>query len=1376
VKGEGVKDSEIILANMNRFNPSFVKFSEEEIMKRNLVLTMMALVIAIMGVLPVNAQDLDFTAVPKITVGLTNQGAIGGLLSNGSLGASTPSALTTFRANDVAVAGGAIFSVGSAAIRDITGNGLITAADREAVLIRLAGFGEGTFALPQAIPLAGFNAFSLVVTDIDLDGLQDVAIAEDLSSIEVFTGAFLQAGILTTFDRNTFNAAVNGPAFGPILTETDGDTPLSITAERLNGDAFSDLAYVTDASTVELVLSTLIDLSGDGIPETPAYVMSTNALGAGTLLTNPIALPGQLGPRRIDAEVLNIEPVLDAGVDATPDLAVATIAGIQLITTIPDTTGLADPTFAEADLLPAGTNPIGVVLADITRDNLVDVIALNAGSGNISTNIASAGGGYGNAIRTVPVGQNPVSLTLINFNNDGIPDVAVASAGAVTTAGAISVLQGNGQGGFTLVPGRQLTGVARPTSVAAGALRAGSQGEDLVIGTTNAGVNLLGGSIRFLANTAAGFSVVRVKVFSAVSLASTIDRTGAGNDVVVIEQNLGVVFILLNVSGGAAAPQVAAIDLNDVFTLGITSPTSATPFRDAQTNLTNIAVTDITNPTNTSGFGQLVILLNDGTGTFTDFFSFRQFPATDGATNILNGDMNLDGNDDLVYIDTKVNAAFVTLNDGANFFLRTTFQESGAFVPVTARLGDVNDDDRLDLVVGHQGALGVQANQSIVTTLFGDGTGRLQPTGPQLQVPNFALSLVGGVANFETNNIPRIVDFNGDGFPDFAVATTRGGGQNIVGAVPTVTLLLNRGDSPGNFNVSTPIALIDDTAPLAFNLQLEGIFGGPGVVSGRNGDPTSSDAGIGIGFGGANYVMSVADFNADGSPDLCVSGATLVDFDIDDDTIGDDGSGLDGIPGVPALTNFRASIFLFGNETASTVRVARPLRAPEYTLTGNLNPFFNGGDTFVANATGNFLALNNFVPDVFHISINGNLWVDVNTSSLLNHAPIVTIARADLNAPIGQGRKVIITSGETTTVRVTAADVDSDTLRFSLVPTPTGERPPSFISINETTGQITINSADINRGPGVATFRIAVEATDAPSTGTGTGAGARQPLTGRDYFTLIVNPNRPPTIAPIPVQNAIAGTPLTVTLNVVDPDPNSTVTSTVTCDRGSFVTLSGNTLSINAGPGDVGTTTCTVTSRDQFGLSAVQTFTIVVTAANRAPQLGNIADVTLRGGEVRSITVTATDPDPNDRLTLSLQSAPAFVSLADNGNGTGTIRVAPGVTDTTGGRVTVSVRDNAGATSTTSFNITVNRAVVINAVSRAKPNLFISGIFGASGNTVTINGTNVSARIIGQNENSITLKGSNRKLGLRSGPNQITVTSGGVTSSAFVLNLLSDED
>jgi hypothetical protein len=789
----------------------------------------------------------------------------------------------------------------------------------------------------------------------------------------------------------------------------------------------------------------------------------------------------------------------------------------------------------------------------------------------------------------------------------------------------------------------------------------------------------------------------------------------------------------------------------------------------------------VTNPTNNVGFGQLVILLNDGSGTFTDFGAFRQFVATDGATNILAADFNNDGPDDLVYIDFKVNAAFVALNDGGNFFLRIQFQETGAFVPVAARLGDINDDDRIDLVVAHQGSLFVQANQSTVTTLLGDGSGRLQPTGPLLDVPNFALSLIGGVANFETNNIPRIVDFNLDGFPDFALSSTRGGVANVAGVVPSVTILTNRADAPGNFNLSQPIALIDDTPlNLTANLQLEGIFGGPGLVSGRGGDPTTSAAGIGVGLGGANYVMSVADFNADGSPDLCVSGATVLAFDVDGNGLGDPGTSVAGLPGVPVAQNFRASIFLIGNETAGTVRVARPLRAPEYTLdfalgvNGTLNPFTEGGDTFVANATGNFLALNNFVPDVFHISLNGNIWVDVNTSSILNHAPVVSIARADLNAPIGQGRKVIITSGQTATVRVTAADVDSDTLSFRLVPPPTGEQPPSFVSINPTTGQITINSADINRGPGVATFRIGVEARDAATI----GSGGRLPLAGRDFFTLIVNPNAPPTIAPLAPISLAAGTSTTVTLNVTDPDPNSQITTTVTCDRGNFVTVNNNILSIAPQAGDVGTTTCTITSRDQFGLTARSQFTITVTAANVAPTIGSIADVTVRAGDApRTITVTAQDT-PGDQLTFSITSGPAFVSLTDNGNGTGTLRIAPSITETTGGRVTVQVRDRAGLTASTSFNVNVQAAVQIATASYAKPNLFISGTgFGTSGATVTINGTNVSARIIGQSNNSITLKGSKRKLGLRSGPNQIVVTAGGVQSNTSVLNLLSsDED
>jgi hypothetical protein len=135
--------------------------------------------------------------------------------------------------------------------------------------------------------------------------------------------------------------------------------------------------------------------------------------------------------------------------------------------------------------------------------------------------------------------------------------------------------------------------------------------------------------------------------------------------------------------------------------------------------------------------------------------------------------------------------------------------------------------------------------------------------------------------------------------------------------------------------------------------------------------------------------------------------------------------------------------------------------------------------------------------------------------------------------------------------------------------------------------------------------------------------------------------------------------------------------------------------------------------------------------------------------------------------------------LADNGNGTGTLRISPALTDTQGGRVTVQVTDPGGLTAETSFNIVVQKAVTISAAAfdtRGKQ-LFISGTgFGSSGAKVTINGADVTSRVIGQSDTSITVKGNKKKLNLKSGPNQVIVTSGGIASNTFVLNLLSSEE
>jgi hypothetical protein len=612
---------------------------------------MMAIVLAIVGVRSTAAQDLDFVAVPKITIGLTNQGPVAALNTAGLLSATTLTSLNGFTARDVAVGGGAIFAVGLSGASP-TGFALLRVGPTSAAG---AALGDGTFSLPQTVPLS-LSPRGIAVGDIDLDGLVDVVVAEGPiggpGQIEVFSGRFLQVGLLRPFDLSDIadirDNGLDDDSILPLPT-TNGLRPLSVTLERLDGDAFLDIAYVTTdealGGEVEVVFTNPNLTLNPAVSAAAGLILSTNGPA----------------PDLVDSDVLNIADSVSGVVDATPDIAVAVSTGVALIATIPDATGdvNADATFDAAVLIAAGTRPVGVVLADVTRDNLVDVIALNAGSGNVSTNVANAGGGYGPPSRSIPVGANPISISIINFNNDGIPDVLVGNAPGAGL-GTVTVLAGNGSGGFTTA--RSRTGV-NPVAVAAGALRAGSQGEDVVFGQAT--------GLNFLANTSSAFAAVFVKIFSAVSLAATIDRTGAGNDVVVIEQAAGLVFILLNISGGSAGPQVGAIDLNDLFSQFISFPTSATTFRDAQTNLINVAITDVANPTSTSGFGQLIVLLNDGTGTFTDFGAFRQFPLTPGATNLLAGDFNNDDRDDLVFIDFNSNFAGVGLNDGANFFLKS---------------------------------------------------------------------------------------------------------------------------------------------------------------------------------------------------------------------------------------------------------------------------------------------------------------------------------------------------------------------------------------------------------------------------------------------------------------------------------------------------------------------------------------------------------------------------------------------------------------------------------------------------------------------------------------------------------------------------------
>lgn len=1295
----------------------------------------------------------------------------------------------------------------------------VLAAGQTSRVTLFTGAGDGTFGLPVSVPItlsANFAPTCLTIGDINLNGLGDVVVGLNdnlFGGIQVFSGGTLSTaggalqgtGVVNGgFDFRNFigpvtpiEAIMPATPGGPVSGFQNNANPVvSLDLERLNEDAFPDLIIGTTVFAGGALPSETYILGSAGaaiFSDVASGILNLGQLGfsnlAGSLLANRCAAGFQ-------SNILF--PPVNGAVDSDFDLGIATTAGLEIYEQVtPQNSPVGTPlrfdypvltALGAPAALPAGSNPIAFLPGDVNTDNVTDLNVLNFGSGTATTYVANAGTAGYQTPRTSLAGTNPTSGTLSNFDGDGKVDLVTADF-----AGAYVVLKGTGNGSFTPLTtisfGNNLFPIFNPSAVASGVVDVifGGATDDLVLGegyTSSTGVAGSTGGVIFL-DGASGFAPLIVRLFTAVSLAADFDGTGGLNDIAVMEQNTGNVFVLLNVSINAV-PTISGLVLRDVFTNRDLRPTSATSFVDALTGLNDIAVTDVATPQNTNGAGQIIVGLNDGTGLFSNRNRlFRQFVATSGATNIVSGDFRNTGRStDLVYVDYLNNLAAVALNDGTNFFLTPQIRETGGFVPVSVAVADVNDDDNMDAVVLNNGGAPNQTvgNQSIVSVLFGQGDGRLIPTGSLLNVPNFGLSIVGGLAVLDSTPIRRVVDFNQDGFPDFAINSTRGA-AGILGSVttPTVSLILNRADVPGQFVVQPPIALFDDTvttgagnAGNGATLTLDDSLGGPALVTGRGGTPasaTSLTTGFGgSGVGGANYTLAVSDFNADGSPDLVVTGTFR-------------GPG----PTTGSIANYRSAIYLVGNETAGTMRVSRPMRVREFTTFGDGTgaPRVNAGDTMVACATGNFAAFNNFVPDVFHLSINGQIWIDGNITSVLNHAPIVRINRSDLNAPLGQGRKVILTSGDQRTIPITGADVDipGDRLSFSVVQPPSGEQPPSFVRImnnaDNRSANLIIdtrnNGVGVNQGPGQLRARIAVQATDAGTS----GPGGRLPLIGRDFFTLIVNPKSAPTIAPIANVSIEAGRTQNVTLQVTERDGGA-VTVTKKCDKDSYVSVTGTTLSIAPMDADVGTNTCLLTATGPTGLFSTTSFVITVRARNIAPTIANIGDQTVRQGQAVTVNITANDT-PGDALRLSLASAPAFVTLSDNGNGTGVIRISPSLTDATGGRVTVTVTDQGGLAATTSFNVTVQRAVVINgaAFDTGGKQLFINGTgFGTSGARVTVNGQDISSRVSGQSDNSITVKGGKKKLNLKPGPNQLVITAGGVTSNTFVLNLLKggDED
>lgn len=391
--------------------------------------------------------------------------------------------------------------------------------------------------------------------------------------------------------------------------------------------------------------------------------------------------------------------------------------------------------------IPTGTNPTGVVLADVNNDGILDMVICNDYNNTIDVFLGTSGGSFQSPI-IVPAYGFPYNIFAGDFNNDGILDLATVDK----RQNAISIFLGNGNGTFQHFKNYPTQG--DPLSMNIGDFN-GDGNLDVV--TVNSSADTISvflgkgdGTFQPTINTLAGATPTDVAVG---------DFNGDGiPDLAVADNSSGYAAVLMGNGDGTFKSRVN-------YAVG----KGPNAIRAADLNKDGILDLITTNAT-----GTVSILLGNGDGTFQAANNLKgsSFPSYAISTY----DFNNDGNVDIMVPELNDNELTLFLGNGDGTF------QPGVNYPVLMHpdafaVADFNNDGRLDMAVADETSNMVTLlTQTVSITLnpisLAFGNVKLgQQSGPQTStVTNISSSPVtisgivvaGKNANFfsQTNDCP----------------------------------------------------------------------------------------------------------------------------------------------------------------------------------------------------------------------------------------------------------------------------------------------------------------------------------------------------------------------------------------------------------------------------------------------------------------------------------------------------------------------------------------------------------------------------------------------------------------------------------------------
>jgi hypothetical protein len=386
------------------------------------------------------------------------------------------------------------------------------------------------------------------------------------------------------------------------------------------------------------------------------------------------------------------QAILAADVDG--DLLIDLVAMNQGSGTLGDVhilKGFGDGTFRRTAVLNPGSRPTDAAFVDVNADGKRDLVTVNLLGQEVAVLLGDGLGGFGPPIST-RVSGSPVSLAVGDWNGDGRPDVATAN----NLTSTVTVLIGTGTGAFTA---RLPFGVgSSPKQIVTGDFNRDSIADLAVASSLANNVQIWRGSGTgsfTLANTLAGGGGPSGLAIGDINADTRLDvaiaNTNANTVTLYLGNNQGGFGAGGTLNPGLGPRALALVDLN----------------KDTRLDL-------LVGQSKFGPVGELAVLNGNGNGTFAAPVLTETGP-TPGVP--VAADFNRDGNLDVAVVSTTGWAVAILRSTGTGGFVAAgkISLASGSF-PHAVVVDDFNRDGRRDIA---------SANEFTenVTVCLGNGAG-----------------------------------------------------------------------------------------------------------------------------------------------------------------------------------------------------------------------------------------------------------------------------------------------------------------------------------------------------------------------------------------------------------------------------------------------------------------------------------------------------------------------------------------------------------------------------------------------------------------------------------------------------------------------------